>query len=122
VEHEEPIGNAHGLILVVGDKNSGDPDSFLNISDLLPHDHPKIGIQVGKRLVQQQYFGFQRQSPGKSDTLLLAAADAVNGSLTQAFHVNQGEKLFDTCINLFLGPFFQFQPKTDILSYIHVGK
>jgi hypothetical protein len=36
--------------------------------------------------------------------------------------VNQGEKFFYAIVNLVLGPFLQFQSKSDIFPYIHVGE
>ena len=45
------IGNAHRLVLVMGDENRGNLGLFLDTADFLPGLEAKSGIQVGQRLV-----------------------------------------------------------------------
>ena len=67
------VGNTHGFLLIMGDENSGDLRCSLNLADLLPCLQPQPGIQVGERLVQQEYMRHFYQGTGDGDALLLSA-------------------------------------------------
>ena len=50
---DNPVGQSHGLALVVGDVNGGDAHFLLNPADFRPHGHAQLGVQVGKGLVEE---------------------------------------------------------------------
>ena len=82
--HNEPVGNAHRLKLIVGNKNSRDVHAFLNFAKAGAHQHPEVGIQIGKRFIKQQYFWLESQGSGQGYALLLPAAQLINGAIAQS--------------------------------------
>ena len=57
----DPVGNGHGLLLVMGDVNSSDIDAVLDVLDDGPHLHPELGVQIGERLIKKQNVGLDTQ-------------------------------------------------------------
>ena len=72
VHYDDLVGQAHRLGLVVGDVDAGQAELALDLADFPPHVDPQLGVEIGQRLVKQQYRGFHDQCPGQGDPLLLA--------------------------------------------------
>ena len=53
-EDGDPIRHAHGFGLIVCDVNEGAPGALVQINDLATHLGAQLGVQIGKRLVQQK--------------------------------------------------------------------
>ena len=71
--HHDPIGDAHRLLLVMGDHDRRDAKAALQRADLLAQMQPHDGIERGEGFVQQQQPRLVRQRPGQGDALLLPA-------------------------------------------------
>ena len=72
VEHPQAVGDRHRLFLIMGDVDRHDSEFFLDAPDFLAHVDPKLGVQIGQRLVQQQHAWVVNQGAGNRNTLLLA--------------------------------------------------
>ena len=59
----------------MGDVDEGDPEVALHAAELLPHLHPKLLIEGGQRLVQQQHLGAGDRRARQRDALLLATRE-----------------------------------------------
>ena len=73
VEHGDPVGDGIRLFLVVGNIDRGDPELALQRLELGTHLDPKLGIEVGERLIEQQHIGLDHEGSCERDALLLAA-------------------------------------------------
>ena len=51
VHHGHPVGDGHGLLLVVGDIDGGDAHTMLDLFDDGTHFHPEFGVQVGEGFI-----------------------------------------------------------------------
>ena len=127
--HEDNlVGDAHGLLLIVGDENRGDLGLLLNPPDLRAHFHAQAGVQIAQRLVQQQYIRLLDQGPGDGYTLLLAAGELSGLALEKVLDLYQpGDFLHGLAA---FGPgtapagFWMLpvcQGKGDILLHRHMG-
>ena len=78
------IANGESLHLVVRDKQCSGVGSFQNLANFKSQAFAQIDIEVGKRLVQQQEFGFGCQGSGQGHALLLTARELVRESILHA--------------------------------------
>ena len=54
VHDNDPVGQSHGLLLVMGHKHHRDIQFLLDPLQLLPHLGPDLGVQGRKGLVQEK--------------------------------------------------------------------
>jgi len=67
------IRQCQRFFLVVGDEDGGGARFEQDMADFAAHLRAQTGVEVGKRLVQQQDVRIRRQRPGQRHTLLLPA-------------------------------------------------
>ena len=73
IEQDDPVGQGHGLDLVVGDVDRGLADLAVQPLDLGPHPVAQLGVEVGERLVEQEQARVAHDRPADGDPLPLAA-------------------------------------------------
>ena len=119
------VGNAHGLLLVVGHKDGGDARFRLNAADFLAGLQAQARVQVGQRLVQQQHAGHFHQRAGDGHALLLAAGQLVGLAVHEGFNLYQLRGVLGAVEHGFFGHFvlaFEvLQREEDVLLDGHVG-
>src|SRR3712207_9507796 len=54
LEYHDPVRHRHGLGLVVGDVDGRHADAVVQFGDLGAHLTPKLGVEVGERLVHEE--------------------------------------------------------------------
>lgn len=75
VHQNDGITHAHRLFLVVGDEDRGGLQGIGHGAYLGAHLFPKLGVQGGKRFVEQDASGVGDDGPGQRDPLLLSAGE-----------------------------------------------
>ena len=75
VEHHDPVGQRHGLGLVVGDVDHGGVEPVAQPGDLEAHAHPQGGVEVGERLVEQEDLRVADDGPPDGHPLALPAGE-----------------------------------------------
>ena len=110
------------LFLIVGDIDERDADLLLQGDQLELHALPQLGVQRGKRFVQQQQLGAVDQCPRHGDTLALASRELVRIALLHAGqrHVFQG--LAHPGLDLGRCHALHAQGKADVLRHRHMRK
>ncbi len=78
VHDRDDVGDAHGLLLVVGDVDKGGADLFLDVEELRLHLAPEVDVERAERLVQQQDLGLHHQGARQGDALALPAGELVD--------------------------------------------
>ena len=125
LHHHDLVGDAHGLLLVVGDEDGGDLGFPLDPADLLPGLEPEPGIQIGKGLVQQQNAGHFDKSPGNGHPLLLTAGELAGLSVLESVDLHQPGGFQGPALHFLLAePVLSlpvFQGKDDVLQHSHMG-
>ena len=66
VHDHDPVGEGHGLDLVVGDVDHGGAQLLVQPRDLEPDGRAQGGVEVGERLVEQEHLAGGARSPGRS--------------------------------------------------------
>ena len=101
-----PVGQGHGLDLVVGYVDTGYPQIPLQRFYLTSHGDPKACVQVGEGFVKEEQPGFFDQRPAQGDPLLLSPGKLYRfpvKKLTDPHHIGHPLGL---SLHLLLGPFF----------------
>ena len=121
----DAVGNAHGLFLVVGDEDGGDAGFLLDAADLLPGLQPQPGIQIGKRLIQQQHPGHFHNGSGDGHPLLLTAGELAGLALQKGIDLHQPGSLLHPPAHLLFGQLILalqvFQREAGVLLHSQVG-
>ncbi len=76
-EHQV-IGNGHGLVAAVGNKDGGHAELALKAHYLAPKIPPEDGIDRGEGLVEEQHIGLDHQCAGQGHPLALSAGQGVD--------------------------------------------
>src|SRR5579859_3644362 len=69
------VGDGQSLFLVVCDVDGRHLELLLNMPDFVTQRDAYLGIQRGKRFVEQEHFGFYCQRARQRDSLLLTAGE-----------------------------------------------
>lgn len=72
-QYRDPIAHRHGLHLIVGDIDGGDPQPPLQFGDLVTGLHPQHGIQVRQWLVHQEDLRASYDRAAHRDSLAFTA-------------------------------------------------
>ncbi len=73
IENGDAIGHRKRLALIVGDKDEGDAELFLQRLQLLLHLLSEFEIERAERLVEEQHLGTVHQRTGERHALALTA-------------------------------------------------
>ena len=69
--NDDPVAHRHCLGLVMGDVDKGGLQALMQTADLRTHRGTQLGIQVGKRLVEQEYSWVTHHCASERHTLAL---------------------------------------------------
>ena len=72
-QHHDAVGERHRLDLVVGDEDHGRAEPPVQLLDLHPHLHAQLRVEVGERLVEEEYPRLAHDGAADGDALALAA-------------------------------------------------
>ena len=107
VHDHHRVGHGQSLLLVVGDKDEGDPRLLLNLLQLHLHVLAQLQVQGPQGLVQQQDLGLVGQSPGDGHPLLLSPGELPHPSVGEARQVHHGEHPLHRLLHFPLALLFQ---------------
>ena len=82
-EQDDPVRQGHGLDLVVGDVDHGGAESAMQFGELYAHLDAQRGVEVGQRLVEQEYPGLLDQGAADGHPLALAAGQCLGAAIQQ---------------------------------------
>ena len=97
LHHDDHVGDAHGLLLVVRDEHGRDAGLALDAADLLAGLQTQARVEVRQRLVEQEHARRFDQGARDRHALLLAAGHLAGLALEQLFDLDElrrGEHLF----------------------------
>ena len=119
-QHGHTIPEGHRLHLVVRDVHGGGPKSLVQTSELGPHLNPKLGVQVGERLVHQEGDGFADHRPPHRHALPLTARERRRLPLEEVLDREHLRHLSSLPLALVLRHAAEFQAERDVLLDRHV--
>src|SRR5262245_66296962 len=100
VQHRDAIAHAHGLDLIVRHIDGGGAHRPLELLELAAGARAQLRVEVGKRLIQQEYRWVADQRPRERNTLTLAAGKLARAALRKAVDAEQTGCPFDLAFDL----------------------
>ncbi len=85
-------GQRHRLDLVVRDVDRRLAEPLIKLLDLGAHLDSQVGVQNGKRLVEQEERGIAHQRPSHRHALTLAARELGGFAVKQTFDLQEGRR------------------------------
>ena len=114
--HGHAVRHRERFLLVVGDINRGQAVVLHNPADLAAHFHAELGVEIGKRFVEQQALRFHDQRAGKRDALLLAAGHLVDRAGAESRQPDHFQNLLDPSLDFRFRHSPLFEAESDVLA------
>ena len=120
--HDDGVGHAERLLLVMRHEDEGDPGGPLDLVELCLHVLPELRVQGRQRFVKEQHLRFRHQGTGNGHALLLAAGERGDRALLEAGQRHQPEHFGDFPFDLGIGNFLHAQGEGNVLEDIEMGE
>ena len=117
---DDRVGHAQCFLLVVRDKDEGDPGRLLDVFQLLLHILAQLQVQRGERLVQQQHLRPADQGACDRHALLLSAGEAGDAALFKALERHKRQHFVDALIDLRFRHLLLAQREGDVFKHVQV--
>ena len=111
--------HAHGLCLIVGDKDGGQAERGDQILEFLPHLLAQKGVERGKRLVKESTAGPYDDGSCEGDALLLSAGKLVGVPRFKVLKMDCAQHLAHSALQV-LRIFLGTQSERDVFKHRHV--
>ena len=121
LHNDDPVAHGHSLGLVVGDVDKGGVQLPVQTGDLSTHGGTQLGVQVGKRLVQQEDGRIPDHCTAQSHTLTLTTGQCLGLTVQQMLQIQDLGSFVNTLVDLVLVHLTQGQAESDVLVNVHVG-
>ena len=82
-EDRHPVGQRHGLLLVVRDVDCRHAEGALQLLELDPRLEPELGVEIGERLVEEEQPRLAHDGAREGAALLLAAGQLAGLAVEQ---------------------------------------
>ena len=92
----------------------------MQFGQLGSHGCTEFSVQVGQRLVEQEYFGVTDNGTTQRNTLLLTTGQSLRLTVEQVGDVQNTGSFLNAALDLFLGCLVEFQTKGHVLKHRHV--
>ena len=120
LHHHDPVGQGHGLGLVVGHIDHGCAQLLVQCRQLHPHVGPQLCIQIGQRFVHQKGPGLAHDGAADGHPLLLPAGQLARAPVQQMLDVQHFGGFVHPPGNLLLRHLAHRQGKRHIVIYTHL--
>ena len=114
------IRHLNSFILVMGNKNTGDPQLLDHILQPASKLRTDLCIDRRKRLIQKEKLRIRSQSPGKSNSLSLTTGQLTRISFLQALQPDQLYQFHNPLLNILLIRLLHLQAKCNIIIHRHI--
>ncbi len=120
VHHQHALRERHRLDLVVRDVEARGAEAPMQLLDLEAHLHAQLGVEIRKRLVEQEHRGLAHDRPTHRDTLALAARELPRRAREQRRELQDAGGDFDALRDLLLGEAADAQAVRHVVEHAHV--
>ena len=100
--------------------DDGSFQSVMQFGDLGTHLYTKFSIQVGQRLVHQEYLRGTNDSTSHGNTLSLTTGQSLRFTIKQFLQVKDLSSVTNSFVDLVLRNFSQFQTECHVVIYGHM--
>ena len=101
----------------MGNVDNGGAQSLMQLGNLNTHLHTQLCIQVGERLIHQEYLGITHNSTAHGNTLSLTAGQSLRFTLKERSQVKNLGSFLHHLVNLILRNLSQLQTECHIVIY-----
>ena len=119
-EHNDAVGQGHGLHLVVRDVDHGGLQLLVQLGEFIAHLHAQRRVQVGKRLIEQEHRGLAHDGAADGHALALATREIFRLAVQQVFDVQDARGVAHRRLDFGLGHLGQLQPEGHVVEQVHV--
>src|SRR5262245_6912778 len=91
VHDDDLIGHRQSFLLVVSDVHDAEAELLLELADLAAYATAELGVEIRKRLVEQQDPRLEHQGARHRDALLLAARELTRQAVVEPGEAEQGQ-------------------------------
>ena len=114
VHHSHPVRHGHGLELVVCHIDDRRLQVLVEPLDFRPHLHAQLCVEIGERLVHQEYRRISNQGAPQGHALLLPARKLAWLALEQLRHVEHLRRFPDLPVDLVLWQLAHLQGEGEV--------
>jgi len=114
------VAHGHGLDLVVGDVDHGGLEAIVQLDELGAHLDAELGVEVGERFVEEEYFGIAHDGAADRDALALAARKGFGPAFEQFLDVEDAGGFPDALFDLVFGNFADLETERHVVVHGHV--
>ena len=100
--------------------DDGSAQSLMQLGDLRSHLYTELRIQVGQRLIHQEYLGATHDSTSHSNTLSLTTGKSLGLTVKELLQIQDLGSFSYHLVNLSFGNFSKFKAECHIVIYRHV--
>jgi hypothetical protein len=94
------VCQAPGLKDVVGDEHHGCPPTMVELEHVFLDNPHVVGVEVGSRLIEEQYLGLEHNGAGKSHPLGLPARKGTSALVLEMRQTDQPQCIRDPIIGV----------------------
>ena len=120
LHNDYTCSHGHSLDLVVSNVYEGGTDSLMQLGKLGSHCSTELCIEVGKRLVQKEYFGVTDNSTAQRNTLLLTAGQSLGLSVKQMGYIKYTGSFLNAALDFFLRSLVQLKAEGHVFKHGHM--
>src|SRR5690606_7163106 len=106
--------------LVVRNVNERCIQLLMQFGDLKPHLHPQLCVEVGKRLVHEEYLRVTDYGTAERDPLPLTTGESLRLPVEQVLDLEYLRRFMDSLLYLVLGDFPELKTKGHVVEHGHV--
>src|SRR5262249_21559518 len=120
VHDRDLVGERERLALIVGDVDGGEVEVALQPLELAAHAVAQLGVEIGKRLVEQKKLRLHHQRARQREALLLAAGKLGGVAIDQLIERDRVEHAHHPLADLLLGQPAHLEWERRVLEHVHV--
>ena len=119
-EEGDAIGERHGFVLIVSDKEEGDAEFALQRFEFRLHLFAEIGVEGGERLVEQKKLRTIDESASEGDALLLTTAERGRARRGEGIHFHHAKRVGNTSGNFGFAGAGDFKAVGDVFPHVEM--
>ena len=119
-QHDDLVGQGHGLDLVVGHVDHGRAQALVQLGDLQAHLDPQLGVEVRQGLVEEEDLGLAHDRPADRDPLALAARELLGLAAEQRLQVQDPGRGLDPLLDQRRVAAGHLEAEAHVLGHGHV--
>ena len=120
LHNNDSVTHCHSFCLVMSNVDKCCTELLVELGDLSSHLSTELSVEVGKRLVEEEYLRLTNDSTTESNTLSLTAGESLWLSVEEVRDVEDTSSFFNLTADFVLRNLSELKTESHILEYSHV--